>query len=225
MENIYKVLIVEDDQVISEQLGKQLTEWGFDTRCIKDFQHVVEEFQAFSPSLVLLDIKLPFYNGFHWCGKIREFSHVPVIFLSSASDNMNIIMAMDMGGDDFIAKPFDMNVLVAKIKALLRRTYAMAEQQKTLEYKGLVLDLSESSICYQDQKADLTKNEFRILQVLMENPGKVMSRDALMQKLWDTNEFIDDNTLTVNITRLRKTLESLGLSDLIITRKGVGYQI
>ena len=138
---------------------------------------------------------------------------------------MNIIMAMNMGGDDFIAKPFDMNVLVAKINALLRRTYDMAEQQKVLEYQGLVLDLTASAVSYNDQKADLTKNEFRILQVLMENHGKVMSRDALMQKLWDTNEFIDDNTLTVNMTRLRKTLEALGLHDFIITRKGAGYQI
>lgn len=224
-ECMYKILIVEDDSVISKQLGKQLNEWGFDTHCVKDFQKVLEEFQSFSPSLVLLDIKLPFYNGFHWCGKIREFSHVPVIFLSSASDNMNIIMAMNMGGDDFIAKPFDMNVLVAKINALLRRTYDMAEAQKTLEYQGVVLDLTASSVSYKDQKADLTKNEFRILQVLMENQGKIMSRDSLMQKLWDTNEFIDDNTLTVNMTRLRKTLESLGLNDFIITRKGAGYQI
>ena len=222
---MYKILIVEDDSVISKQLGKQLKEWGFDTSCVKDFQKVLEEFHTFSPALVLLDIKLPFFNGYHWCEKVRELSHVPVIFLSSASDNMNIIMAMNMGGDDFIAKPFDMNVLVAKINALLRRTYDMAEQQKVLEYQGLVLDLTASAVSYQDQKADLTKNEFRILQVLMENQGKVMSRDALMQKLWDTNEFIDDNTLTVNMTRLRKTLESLGLHDFIITRKGAGYQI
>lgn len=222
---MYKILIVEDDSVISKQLGKQLKEWGFDTSCVKDFQNVLAEFHAFSPALVLLDIKLPFFNGYHWCEKMREHSHVPVIFLSSASDNMNIIMAMNMGGDDFIAKPFDMNVLVAKINALLRRTYDMAEQQKVLEYQGLVLDLTASAVSYKDQKADLTKNEFRILQVLMENHGKVMSRDTLMQKLWDTNEFIDDNTLTVNMTRLRKTLEALGLHDFIITRKGAGYQI
>jgi len=222
---MYKILIVEDDSVISKQLGKQLKEWGFDTSCVKDFQNVLAEFHAFSPALVLLDIKLPFFNGYHWCEKMREHSHVLVIFLSSASDNMNIIMAMNMGGDDFIAKPFDMNVLVAKINALLRRTYDMAEQQKVLEYQGLVLDLTASAVSYKDQKADLTKNEFRILQVLMENHGKVMSRDTLMQKLWDTNEFIDDNTLTVNMTRLRKTLEALGLHDFIITRKGAGYQI
>jgi DNA-binding response OmpR family regulator len=222
---MYKILIVEDDSVISKQLGKQLKEWGFDTSCVKDFQNVLAEFQAFSPSLVLLDIKLPFYNGFHWCEKIRETSQVPVIFLSSAADNMNIIMAMNMGGDDFIAKPFDMSVLIAKINALLRRTYDMSEQAKKITYKELVLDLTDSSVSYHDQKAKLTKNEFQILQALMENKGKIISRDALMQKLWDTNEFIDDNTLTVNITRLRRTLESLGLYDFIITRKGAGYQI
>lgn len=222
---MYKILIVEDDSVISKQLGKQLAEWGFETACVKDFQDVIGEFEAFAPALVLLDIKLSFYNGFHWCEKIRQGSRVPVIFLSSASDNMNIIMAMNMGGDDFIAKPFDMNVLIAKINALLRRTYDMNEQQKTIEYRGLILDVTDSSVSYEGKKADLTKNEFRILQVLMENRGRIISRDALMQKLWDTNEFIDDNTLTVNITRLRRTLESLGLFDFIITRKGAGYQI
>ncbi|MCH4207431.1 MAG: response regulator transcription factor [Solobacterium sp.] len=221
----YKILVVEDDAVISTQLQKQLKEWGYETGGITDFQNVTEEFQAFMPSLVLLDIKLPFFNGYHWCSEIRKISHVPVIFVSSASDNMNIIMAMNMGGDDFISKPFDMNVLVAKIQAILRRTYDMASASSFLEYKGLTLNTDDYSVSYQSNKADLTKNEYRILKILMENQGRVISRDQLMQRLWDTNEFIDDNTLTVNITRLRKTLESLGLTDFIITRKGSGYQI
>lgn len=222
---MYKILIVEDDSVISKQLAKHLTEWGFYAASVNDFQNVIDEFSASHPDLVLLDIKLPFFNGFYWCEKIRRVSHVPVIFLSSAADNMNVIMAINQGGDDFIAKPFDMNVLVAKINALLRRTYEMTEQQQSLEFHGLVLNLTDDSVSYQEKKENLTKNEFKILKILMENPGKVISRDAIMQRLWDTNEFIDDNTLTVNITRLRHKLESIGLQDFIVTRKGSGYQI
>ncbi|NLH63086.1 MAG: response regulator transcription factor [Erysipelotrichaceae bacterium] len=222
---MYKILIVEDDHVIGEQLEKQLREWGYAAQRASDFQKIMEEFQDFQPSLVLLDIKLPFYNGFHWCTKIRETSQVPVIFISSASDSMNIVMAMNMGGDDFIAKPFDMNVLIAKIQALLRRTYDLSAPANFLTYQGLTLDLNNSSISYEGQQKDLTKNEYRILQILMENQGHIISRDSLMQRLWETNEFIDDNTLTVNMTRLRHTLEELGLKDFIITRKGSGYQI
>ncbi len=222
---MHKILIVEDDEVISEQLQKHLQEWGYETAGITDFQKVMEEFDSFMPSLVLLDVKLPFFNGYHWCTEIRKVSHVPVVFLSSASDNMNIIMAMNMGADDFIAKPFDMNILIAKIQALLRRTYEMGSDSDFLEYKGLTLHTGDSSVTYQGKKEDLTKNEYRILKILMENKGKIISRDQLMQRLWDTNEFIDDNTLTVNITRLRRTLENLGLKDFIITRKGAGYQI
>ncbi|NCB33565.1 MAG: response regulator transcription factor [Erysipelotrichia bacterium] len=222
---MYKILIIEDDKIISRQLQKQLNEWGYETCGISDFQNVIEEFQAFAPSLVLLDIKLPFFNGFHWCSEIRKVSHVPVIFVSSASDSMNIVMAVNMGGDDFIAKPFDMNVLTAKIQALLRRTYDMSADTSFIEFNGLRLNTDDSSVEYQGKKQDLTKNEYRILKILMENQGRIISRDQMMQRLWDTNEFIDDNTLTVNITRLRKTLESVGLKDFIITRKGSGYQI
>lgn len=222
---MYKILIVEDDPVISEQLQKKLMEWGYEAQRINDFQAIMQEFTTFQPALVLLDISLPFYNGFHWCAKIREVSRIPVIFISSASDSMNIVMAMNMGGDDFIAKPFDMNVLIAKIQALLRRTYDMGSPENILTCKEAVLNLDDSSLTYQGKKADLTKNEYRILRILMENQGHIISRDTLMQRLWETNEFIDDNTLTVNMTRLRHTLENLGLKDFIITRKGSGYQI
>lgn len=222
---MYRILIIEDDKVISTQLQRQLNEWGYETGGITDFRNVLDEFRTFAPSLVLLDIKLPFFNGYHWCSEIRRISHVPIIFVSSASDNMNIVMAVNMGGDDFIAKPFDMNVLIAKIQALLRRTYDMPADISFIEYKGLKLNTDDSSVIYQGKKQDLTKNEYRILKILMDNQGRIISRDQMMQRLWDTNEFIDDNTLTVNITRLRKTLESLGLKDFIITRKGSGYQI
>lgn len=222
---MYKILVVEDDSVIANQLVKHLTSWGFEAKGINDFQNVLDEFLSFSPSIVLLDIQLPFFNGFHWCTEIRKKSKVPIIYLSSASDNMNIILAMNMGGDDFIAKPFNMNVLIAKIKAILRRTYEMNKDTTMLEVKGLVLNMDDQSIVYKNKKADLPKNEYRILKILMENEGRIVSREMLMQKIWDTDEFIDDNTLTVNVTRLRKTLSYLGLDDFILTRKGSGYQI
>ena len=184
-----------------------------------------ECFLHFQPHMVLMDILLPFYNGFHWCTQIRKTSHVPIIFLSSANDNMNIVMAMNMGGDDFIEKPFDLNVLTAKIQALFRRTYAFAEQQNQLEHGGVILNLNDATVLYQEEKLDLTKNDFKILQILMENAGKIVRRDQIMERLWESDEFIDDNTLTVNVTRLRKKLESVGVRDYIITKKGIGYLI
>ncbi len=220
-----KILVIEDDNVICEQLCTRLKEWGYETSRISDFSRVTEEFTAYHPDLVLLDIRLPFYNGYHWCQEIRRLSQVPVIFVSSASDNMDIIMAMNMGGDDFIAKPFDLNVLIAKIQAVMRRSYDMNADSAFLEYKGLSLNTNDSTASYEGKKADLTRNEYKILYILMQNKGKIISRDQLMQRLWDTNEFIDDNTLTVNMTRLRRTLEQLGLHDFIVTKKGSGYLV
>ena len=150
---------------------------------------------------------------------------MPILFLSSASDNMNIVMAMNMGGDDFIAKPFDLNVLTAKIQAILRRTYDFAKAQEALGCRGAVLNTADASLTYQGQRLELTKNDYRILQTLLERKGKVVSRDLLMQRLWETDCFVDENTLTVNVTRLRKKLESVGLRDFIVTRKGMGYLI
>ena len=221
----YRIFIVEDDETIANLLKKHLSSWGYDVFLAEDFSNILQEFAGKDPQLVLLDLKLPFYNGFHWCGKIREFSHVPVIFLSSASDNMNIIMAMNMGGDDFIAKPFDLTVVVAKIQALLRRTYSFQGQVSLLEHKGAILNLSDASILYADQKLELSKNEFKTLQILLENKGKVVSRDVIMKRLWDSDCFVDDNTLTVNIARLRKKLDEAGLADFIATKKGIGYLI
>ena len=192
---------------------------------MENFRNVLEEFSEFDPQLVLLDISLPFYNGYYWCTEIRKFSKVPIIFISSASDNMNIVMAMNMGGDDFIAKPFDLNVLTAKIQAILRRTYDFGGQMTILQHRGAMLNTSDASLTYNGDRIELTKNDYRILRTLMENKGKVVSRDTLMERLWETDSFVDENALTVNIARLRKKLEQVGLSDFILTKKGMGYLI
>ena len=193
--------------------------------CARDFSNVTAEFAAASPQLVLLDIGLPFYNGYHWCGEIRKVSKAPIVFLSSAADNMNIVLAMNQGADDFIAKPFDLNVLTAKVAALLRRSYDFAGATALLQHKGAILDTASGRLSYEGQSAELTKNEFRILQLLLEQKGRVVPRSAIMERLWATDSFIDDNTLTVNVARLRKTLEDLGLPDFITTKKNLGYMV
>lgn len=222
---MYKILIIEDDQIIAKALKNHLEKWELKTQMVTDFHHIMDQFVAYDPQLILLDIALPFFNGYHWCSEIRKLSKVPIIFISSTSDNMNIVMAMNMGGDDFIAKPFDLAVVVAKIQALLRRTYSFQGQVNLLEHKGAMLNLGDASISYAGQKVELSKNEFKMLQILMENTGKVVSRDVIMKRLWDSDCFIDDNTLSVNIARLRKKLEMAGLADFIATKKGVGYLI
>ena len=222
---MHKIFIVEDDTVIASAIAKHLKTWVCETRCADDLQNVLAEFAEYAPSLVLLDISLPFFNGFHWCSEIRKLSKVPIIFISSASDNFNIIMAMNMGGDDFISKPFDMNVLTAKVFAILRRTYDFGASSGLLEHKGAILNTGDATLTYNDEKIDLTKNDYRILLTLMENKGKVVSRDTLMTRLWETDCYVDENTLTVNITRLRKKLEAGGLKDFIQTKKGIGYII
>lgn len=222
---MYRIMIIEDDPMIARAAKETLESWGMDVCCADDFQNIMAEFAKFGPQLVLLDISLPFYNGFHWCQEIRRVSSVPVIFLSSASDKMNIIMAVNMGADDFIAKPFDLSVLTAKVQAMLRRTYDFGKETGLLEHQGAILDTGSGVLNYQGQRIELTKNEWRILQVLMENKGKAVSRDRLMTKLWESDSFIDDNTLTVNVTRLRRKLEEAGLEDFIRTKKGVGYLV
>lgn len=222
---MYRILTIEDDRVIAQAIQKQLTAWGYEAAMVQDFRKVMETFVEFDPQLVLLDISLPFFNGYHWCSEIRSVSKVPIVFLSSHSDNMNIVMAMNMGADDFIAKPFDFDVLIAKIQALLRRTYDFAGNTNLLEHKGLLLNCSDTSVTYEKKRRELTKNEFQILQILMEHPGTVVSRETIMQRLWESDDFIDDNTLTVNVGRLRRKLEMLGLNDYIKTKKGLGYLI
>lgn len=220
---MFKILIIEDDLVIAEVLSSRLKEWGYEVLIAKDFAHIMELFYKSSPDLVLLDISLPFYNGYYWCTEIRKVSKVPVMFISSNTSNMDIVMAINMGADDFITKPFDLNVTLAKIQGLLRRSYSFSGQVNILEHKGLILKMEEQTVWYQNSRLDLTKNEYRILQMLMQNIGAVISRDDLMKRLWDDEAFIDDNTLTVNVARLRKKLEDAGLRDLIGTKKGIGY--
>jgi len=222
---MYKIMIIEDDLIIASTIKDHLRKWDYDAVFVTDFKNIMEQFIQFEPHLVLLDIMLPFFNGFYWCNEIRRISKVPVTFISSAGDNMNIVMAMNMGGDDFIVKPFDLNVLTAKVGALLRRTYSFQGQINIIEHNGVVLNLRDATLAYNNQKIELTKNEFKILQLLMENLGKVVSRDEIMQRLWESDSFIDDNTLTVNITRLRKKLAESGLEDFIKTKKGLGYLV
>ena len=220
---MYKLLIVEDDPGIAEGIKAQTEAWGLEVRTVENFRNVLAEFSEYRPHIVLLDIMLPFFNGYHWCSEIRKVSKVPIIFISSASDNMNIVMAMNMGGDDFIAKPFDMSVLTAKIQALLRRTYDFAQQVGVIEHRGARLNTAEAALYVGGNRIDLTKNEYRILQTLMESKGKIVSREKLMDRLWETDSFIDENTLTVNVARLRRKLEGAGLSGYITTKIGMGY--
>ncbi len=216
---------MEDDETIARLIKKHLEKWGYEVSTVQDFGNVLGEFAACDPQLVLLDIRLPFYNGYHWCTQIRQASKVPIIFLSSVSDNMNIVMAMNMGADDFIPKPFDLEVLTAKVQALLRRSYDFAGSSSMLEHKGMLLNLSDATLLYQEQKVELTKNELKILQTLIENKTQVVTRETLMTRLWESDMYVDENTLSVNVNRLRKKLTSIGLEDSILTKKGIGYQI
>ena len=224
-ENMYKLLIVEDEQGISEEIKRQAENWGLEVRCAADFRNIMAEFAEFDPQIVLMDIALPFFDGYHWCSEIRKVSKVPIIFISSASDNMNIVMAMNMGADEFIAKPFDGSVLIAKVQAMLRRTYDFGGAMPVLEHKGALLNTGDGCLTYGEEKLELTKNEYRILLCLMENKGTIVIREKLMEALWATDSFVDENTLSVNVGRLRKKLEAVGLKDFIATKFGAGYII
>ena len=222
---MYKILLVEDDNALALAIEKTLCEYGNETRTVTDFRNVTQEFLQYQPQLVLLDIKLPYYNGFHWCSEIRKISKVPIVFLSSASDNMNIVTAIGLGGDDFIPKPVDSMVLNAKIQAVLRRTYEISEAGGGFEFHGAVLKPAEVCVTYNDKKIELTKNELRILLFLIDNKGKFVSRDDLMKALWQNDIYVEENTLTVNVGRLRKKLEENGLTDVIVTKSGIGYML
>lgn len=222
---MYKILIVEDDMMIAKTLSSHLEKWDYEVRYVKDFKNVMNDFLEFEPQLVLMDIILPLFNGFYWCTEIRKIAKTPIVFLSSASDNMNIVMAMNMGGDDFIEKPFDLNVVTAKVQAMLRRAYSFQGNLNVLEHQGLLLNLNDGIVSYKEKKAELTKNEFKILQVLMKHAGKIVTREELMTALWESDAFVDDNTLTVNVTRLRRKLAELAAVEFIKTKKGIGYII
>ena len=220
---MYRLFIVEDDPGIANAVAAQAQAWNLQTHIVRDFSNVMHEFAEFSPHIVLLDIMLPFFDGYHWCRELRKQTSAPILFLSSAGDNMNVIMAMNFGADDFIAKPFDGGVLMAKVQAMLRRSYDMAAPAVLRERRGAQLSADDQKLTYQGQTVELTKNEYRILSCLMESAGKVVSREKLMQRLWETDSFVDENTLTVNVNRLRRKLAGVGLVDFIATRHGVGY--
>ena len=222
---MYRILIVEDEEGIAQAVKEQAELWGLEAECVRDFRNIMTAFAEYAPHLVLMDIGLPFFNGYHWCGEIRKISSVPVMFISSASDSMNIVMAMNMGADDFIVKPFDGSVLIAKIQALLRRTYDFAGSVPVMEHRGALLNLGDNTLVFQGERINLSKNEYRILLALMENKGKVVSRERLMERLWETDSFVDENTLTVNVNRLRRKLSGAGLENFITTKFGVGYII
>lgn len=222
---MYRIFVVEDDEIIARSVRRHLESWDYTVACAQDFSAVLQEFSTFAPQLVLMDIKLPLLNGYHWCAQIRKISTVPIIFLSSAADNMNIVMAVNMGADDFIAKPFDLDVLTVKVQAMLRRTYDFSGEGEVLSHQGVFLYPAEATVSYGEDKLELTKNELRILQTLMEHKAQVVSRELLMEKLWESDSFVDENTLSVNVNRLRKKLDGIGLENFIITKKGIGYRI
>jgi two-component system response regulator protein BraR/BceR len=220
---MHRILIVEDDLTIAGALERHLASWGYEARAVRDFQNVLAEFTRYDPQLVLMDISLPFFSGYHWCAEIRKISKVPVIFLSSASESMNIVMAISMGGDDFLAKPFDPSVLTAKVQAMMRRAYDFAGHSDLIEHRGVIVNASDASLYYDGKRLDLTRNELRILMTLIEKKGAVVSREALIERLWESDSFVDENTLSVNVSRLRRKLEGVGLSGFIETKKGMGY--
>ena len=220
---MHKILLVEDDQVIRQQVGKLLSEWGFEVILVENFMEVLTLFVQSEPHLVLMDIGLPLFNGYHWCQEIRKISQVPIMFLSSRDQAMDIVMAINMGADDFITKPFDQQVLLAKVQGLLRRSYEFGRDESLLEYAGVILNTKSMDLHYQGEVLSLTKNEFQILRVLFEHAGNIVARDDLMRELWNSDFFIDDNTLSVNVARLRKKLEEQGLARFIETKKGIGY--
>ncbi|MGN1347066.1 MAG: response regulator transcription factor [Eubacteriales bacterium] len=222
---MYRLLIAEDDRGIADAIRVQAERWDLSVHIVENFRNVMAEFAAYDPHLVLLDLALPFFNGYHWCGEIRRVSKVPILFISSASDNMNIVMAMQMGADDFIAKPFDQSVLMAKIQAMLRRTYDFAASVPVLEHRGALLNTGDGTLTYENEKIPLTKNEYRILLTLLRSKGRAVSREKLMEALWETDSFVDENTLSVNVNRLRKKLDAAGLTDFITTKFGIGYLI
>lgn len=219
-----KVFIVEDDPAIFQSLKAGLQKWGLEAVGPEKFQDVVTGFIQEKPHLVIMDIQLPVYDGFHWCREIRSISKVPIIFLSSRDHPMDMVMAMQMGADDYVQKPFHSDVLIAKIQAVLRRVYSYGEEVSDVkEWNGAVIDLKRGLIRRDEKEVELTKNEFFILSVLVEARDEIVSRDDLIRKLWDDERFVNDNTLTVNVTRLRQKLAELDLEEAILTKKGLGY--
>jgi DNA-binding response OmpR family regulator len=222
----YRVYLVEDDGMLAEEISKLLMKWGYEVRSVQMFDNILEEFLAVQPHVVLMDVNIPSFDGFYWCKRIREVSAVPIVYISSRDSSMDVIMGMNNGGDDYLMKPFDNAVLVARLQAVIRRTYEYNLQEAhILRYRGLNLNLSEAVASYEDKKCELTKNELKILKLLLENRGKIVTRQALMRSLWDEEIYVNENTLTVNVNRVRNKLEELGLTSFITTKKGMGYVV
>ena len=221
------IFIIEDDQSLSNEIKLALSKWGYSVGQVNDFENITNEVLDSNPKLILMDINLPSYDGFYWCSQIRNFMKVPIIFISSRDNDMDIIMSINMGGDDYITKPFSPQVLVAKIQAILRRTYSYNNDLKSdvIKFKDITLNIVEDKLYFKGENVDLTKNELKIMNILMSNQEKIVSREEIIEELWDTDEFISENTLTVNVNRLRKKLKSIGLEDVIGTKKGQGYII
>ena len=223
---MYKILIVEDDKALCNNIKASISKWNFEGIAVQNFEDILKEFVKHNPHLVIMDINLPYFDGFYWCKKIRDISRVPIIFLSSRDSNMDIVMAVNMGGDDYVTKPFSMDILLAKMQALIRRAYSYGQvDEQIIECNGVILNINDGTLTYNEKKIELTKNEFKILQLLMKNKGKIISRDKIMRVLWESEYFISENTLTVNVNRLRSKLEDIGLKDLIVTKKSQGYMI
>lgn len=222
---MFKIMIVEDDETIAGILKEELQKWNYEAFAVDDFNRVLDVFKEQAPQLILLDIQLPSFNGYYWCQEIRKLSQVPIIFISSRNENLDIVMAIQMGADDFIAKPFDLTVAIAKTQALLRRTYDFNESDNFLNFNRTVLKTGESKLYYEQQEVDLTRTELKILELLFLQKGEYVTREEIMVKLWEDESFIDDNTLAVNVARLRKKLAQVELTDFIVTKKGIGYAL
>lgn len=222
----YRIYLIEDDGMLAEEISRLLMKWGYEVRTAQMFDNILDEFLVVQPHVVLMDVNIPSFDGFHWCKKIREISAVPIIYISSRDSNMDVIMGMNNGGDDYLAKPFDNAVLVARLQAVIRRTYEYNFQEShLLRRRGLTVHLEEAVASYENKKCELTKNELKILKLLLENQGQIVTRQALMRSLWDEEIYVNENTLTVNVNRVRIKLEELGLTSFITTKKGMGYVI
>ena len=218
-----KIIIIEDDEIIREELKNFLIRYGYEVVAPTSFEKVVEFILSENANLVLLDINLPVFDGYYICREVRKKSDVPIIIVTSRDSDMDELMSMNLGADDFVTKPYNTQILLARIAALLKRSGSSTKPKSILTYKDFQLNLSNATIKYNEKEIELTKNEVKILSYLMNHKGQIVSRELLMEYLWSTDYFVDDSTLTVNITRLRKKLEEIGIENVIETRRGLGY--
>ncbi|MEY8744511.1 winged helix-turn-helix domain-containing protein [Bacillales bacterium AN1005] len=222
---MFKIMLIEDDESLFNEMKDRLSQWSYDVYGVQDFGKVMEVYSSIQPELVIIDIQLPQYDGFHWCRLIRAHSNVPIIFLSSRDHPTDMVMSMHLGADDFVQKPFHFEVLIAKIQATLRRVYNYNTERVELRtWRGATIEYVKNTLTRDQQAVLLTKNEMLILKVLVEHKNQIVNREELIRSLWDHEHFVSDNTLTVNVNRLRKKLEPLGLDSYIETHVGQGYQ-